>query len=120
MVLVNREIIHNSPIEFIEHKTGKKVKSWKRLENELRTIIIFTDNTCCYLNPFDSIDEIEFQPMPKSFCACCGEETHYGYFDWAGRCEIYLKRLWEKARKVFWYRYIKNGHKNPLNQLKDK
>jgi hypothetical protein len=107
--LINREIMYNTPIEFIEHLTGKKVKSYKRFLDRNTKIIIFTDNTCIELNDYELIDrKIVFKPIPKSFCACCGEESHIGYFDWNGRCEIYLKNWWKKIRKIYWHRYIKN------------
>jgi hypothetical protein len=115
MALINKEIRYNSPVEFIEHKTGKRVKSWKRLLDRMSVMIIFDDNTCVRLDEGGLIDnEIVFEPLPKSYCACCGEEAHIGYFDWAGRCDVFLKRIWGNARKLFWHRYIKNDHKLPL------
>lgn len=105
-MLKNREIIYNDYIEFIEHKTGKRVVSYKRLMDTMQTLIIFTNNTCCYVEDGMSLDdEIVFHPLPKSICSCCGEDSHCGEINWKGQCSIYVRNFWGKVRKIYWHRY---------------
>lgn len=105
----NREILYKNPVEFIEHKTGKTVKSWQRDYASLRVIFIFTDNTCTYIDEGGLMSmNIVYEPLPKSICVSCGEQAHVSLWDWNGRCEKSLKNFWKKVRKVYWHRYTKN------------
>jgi len=105
----NREIRYDNPVDFIEHKTGKIVKSWKHYNDRMQTLIIFTDNTCLELDEGMLIsNNLVFNPLPKSICVSCGEEMHISTFDWQGRCKKTLDNFWEKVRKVYWHRYSKS------------
>src|ERR1051325_7938501 len=105
----NREIRYKDSVEFIEHVTGKTVKSWRRLPERFSTMIIFTDNTCTYLNEGALMDtNIVFEPLPKSICLSCGEEMHISNWNWKAQCQITTKRFWEKVRRLYWHRYSRN------------
>lgn len=108
-IATNKEILYKDPVEFVEHVTGKTVKTWRSLPYKRATLIVFTDNTCCELDEGSLIShEIVCEPLPKSICVSCGQDMHVTKFDWLGRCEATLKRFWERARKVYWHRYSKN------------
>ena len=106
----DRGIRCESDVEYLEHITGKKVKSWERDYCSNGTNVLFSDGTYTLLQEGQRLDprDIKYYAIPESYCACCGERAHVGYVDWAGRCEVYLKNFWKKARKVYWYRYLKN------------
>ena len=107
-ISLNREIVYKNWIEFIEHKTGKIIKTWRQDPCKDSRTIIFMDNTSIDINECEPIPEtFNFKPIPKNYCASCGEISHSSYFDFLGRCETTLKRFWKKARKVYWYRYLK-------------
>lgn len=97
--------------EIIEHKTGKKIKEWRQLQERYETLIVFTDNTCCYLAAGETLENMVFKPLPKSICVSCGKESHCGKIDELERCEVTLKNFWEKARRLYWHRYSKNKNK---------
>lgn len=106
---INKEIQYKNPVEFIEHFTGKTVKSWKRDYASLRIIFIFTDNTYTYVDEGGLISSnIIYEPLPKSICVSCGEDMHISSWDWSGRCEKTLKNFWQKVRKIYWHRYTKS------------
>lgn len=108
-ITTRKEIRYRDPVEFIEHKTGKTVKSWRRDLHRFMTLIIFTDNTCLELDEGVLVAaDIVFKPLPKSICISCGEEMHFSKFDWLNRCEVTLRDFWQRARKVYWHRYSKN------------
>jgi NADH pyrophosphatase NudC (nudix superfamily) len=103
----NREIEYKNFVEWIEHRTGKTVKSWKRESHRLSTLVIFTDNTCTYLDEGMLYETIQFEEIPKSICASCGEEMHVSSWNWKKQCTNTAKLFWEKVRKLYWHRYLK-------------
>ena len=109
-LLNNKEIRYGGNIEYIEHLTGKTVKSWRNEIAKLSQTIIFTDNTCLELNPYESIDinNLQFKEIPKSICISCGKDAHASYWDFKGWCDKTTKNFWEQVRKVYWHRYLKN------------
>lgn len=108
----NRQIIYESLPAIIEHKTGKRVRSWKSDQSSMSIFILFEDGSMGVIeNGYDEVLDIQPYEVPKSFCASCGEEWHVSKFDWNGRCETRLRNFWKKARKVYWHRYIKNNSK---------
>ena len=106
-----REIEINS-CYVIEAYTGKKVRSWMHCHGKFTTEILFEDGTVGELGGHDTIENITFIKN-HNFCISCGENHSAGYYDYAGRCFNTLQKMWGSARKVFWHRYIKNGHKIP-------
>ena len=104
----NREIFYGNLVEWIEHKTGKTVKSWRREPHRLEELIIFTDGTCTRLQEGMAYDEITFEPIPKSICVSCGEEMHMSEWNWKAQCTNTVKQFWEKVRKLYWHRYKNN------------
>ena len=72
-ITINKEIKYDSPTDFIEHLTGKTVKSYKRLMNENYKVFIFTDNTAIKVEEGQEVDldNLVFTPIPKSFCSSC-------------------------------------------------
>lgn len=110
MNLKNREIQYDNFVEYIEHLVGKKVLTYKRLPERHATIFLFTDHTSATIDEgvYVANETIKLEPIPKSFCASCGEDMHAGIVDYFGRCEITLKNFWKKARKVYWHRYSKS------------
>ena len=105
----NREISYQSPVEFLEHITGKKVLSWRQEPERMGTVFHFTDKTMLYQDygSMLEINNIVYEPLPKSICVSCGQDMHFSTFDWRGRCEHSLKHFWERVRKVYWHRYSK-------------
>lgn len=99
-------------LDYVEHKTGKKVRSWKRDDASLNIFFLFEDGTMGAVREGMMIDgplpEIHPYEVPKTFCTSCGEEWHAATFDWQGRCGVSVKNFWNKVRKVYWHRYIKN------------
>lgn len=108
----NREIRYDGGwLEFIEHKTGKRILSWRREMNRLGMSLFFTDNTMLYLEHGDLFpDEPKYEPMPKSICVSCGQDHHATYWNWKGQCTATVSKFWHQVRKVFWHRYQKLGH----------
>ena len=100
---LNREISYENSIEYIEHITQRKVLSIKQDNASFRKLVVFTDGTCLYIE-----QGVNIEPLPKSICASCGEDSHCGCLDFAGRCEVKLKKIWESAKKCYWHRYLKN------------
>ena len=103
----NREVRYNFT-EYIEHRTGKRVRSFQRLPQILATAILFTDGSEALIREgygFD--DHFDIEPI-KRFCASCGEAPHASEMDWQGRCSTAVKNFWEKVRKVYWHRYIQS------------
>lgn len=108
----NREIFFGSPIEKVEHLTGKTVLSWRRDMNRFGYTVFFTDKTMCLIDegaPFDW-EKAEYLRIPSSICTSCGQDAHVSYWNWKGQCVATVKNFWLKARKVFWHRYQKTGH----------
>lgn len=109
----NREIFYKDMFKYVEHKTGKKLRSWKNDISSMRTFFLFEDGSMGAVSNGMMLDgeipEIEDYEIPKSFCVSCGEEWHQASsFDWQGRCSSSLRKFWENVRKVYWHRYIKN------------
>lgn len=109
----NREIYYENMFKYVEHKTGKKLRSWKKDQCSLKIFFLFEDGSMGVIEEGMMIDgdipEIKAYDIPKSFCASCGEEWHQAsQFDWQGRCAVSLKKYWNNVRKVYWHRYIKN------------
>ncbi len=105
-----REIRYESDIDKIEHLTGKTVKSWRNDYSTLYQIIVFTDNTILRVHPYEglNVDNLVYEEIPKSICASCGKDAHASYWDFRGWCNVTNKRFWERVRKVYWHRYLKN------------
>ena len=107
---LNREIRHQDYTGFIEHKTGKRIKTWRKNYCNYSTTIIFSDNTSLPLFEGGIFpDNPIYERIPESFCASCGEDAHVSQFDIFGRCDITLKKFWQKVRKVYWHRHSKGG-----------
>jgi NADH pyrophosphatase NudC (nudix superfamily) len=108
-VIVNREIKYDF-IQYVEQKTGKKVRSYYRHDNMYVTKIFFEDNTEAAIREWEGFDNyFEITPV-KRFCVSCGEEMHISEFDWKGRCSTTIKNFWNKFRKIYWHRYSKTRH----------
>jgi hypothetical protein len=104
----NREPFYEDPVAYLEHMTGKKVKSIQRDPGRFGRWVLYTDGTAQYVEEGGMFKVGEFVDPPKSICVSCGEESHFGSWDFAGRCATTMKNLWKKARKVYWHRYLKN------------
>lgn len=109
-VTTSKEIVYRDQVDFIEHVTGKKVLSWRHAMERAGTIFHFTDKTMMFVDYGGMIDmeNIVYEPLPRTVCLSCGGDMHAGYFDWKGRCEHTVKHFWERVRKVYWHRYSKN------------
>lgn len=103
------QIKYKSPVEFIEHMTGKTVLSWKEDYQSLRTLFTFTDNTCTFVKRGQilTIEPVVFEPLPRAYCASCGETAHISGFNWKSQCDKTVSSFWEKVRKLYWHRYSK-------------
>jgi hypothetical protein len=110
MGLINRQISYRDPIEYIEHVTGKRIKAYRERPDMYRTQVIFTDNSYIEIDPGMGIewDKLEYKEIPPSLCVSCGEIAHASIWNWKGQCEVTVKNFWEKARKLYWHRYLKN------------
>ena len=108
----NREIFYKNPIEFLEHKTGKTVLSWRREMQRFGYTVFFTDKTMCHIDEMVPIDwtQIEYLQIPSSICISCGQDSHASYWNWKGQCTATVQKFWGNMRKVFWHRYQKLGH----------
>jgi len=104
----NREVYYSDPITYVEHKTGKKVKSIVRDYQRMGRWMLFEDKTVLYVEEGAELVFGKYQDYPKSICVSCGEEMHVSSWDWQNRCSVTLKKFWEKVRKVYWHRYLKN------------
>lgn len=108
-IATSREVYYANFAKYIEHQTGKKLKSWKRDHASLLIYFLFEDGSIGAIREGGSFDQIfDVRDMPKSFCVSCGEEWHASTFDWQGRCQTSVKNFWQKVRKVYWHRYSKN------------
>jgi acetone carboxylase gamma subunit len=105
----NRETRYENFVEFVEHKTGKRVLSWGRATDRLCCYIYFTDKTMLEVIEYEGFpDEPVYKPIPGSICASCGENSHAGYINWKRQCVVTMRNFWERVRKVYWHRYTQN------------
>lgn len=110
-ITTGRQIRYDDLAEYVEHQTGKKLRSWKQDSASLMTYFLFEDGTMGALSMGDMIENVfDIKPydVPKSFCVSCGEEWHASSFDWQGRCGTTVRNFWKRVRKVYWHRYSKN------------
>lgn len=49
-------------------------------------------------------------------CKSCGKDDHKAKFDYRGRCENTLKKVWEKRQKLFRHRKIKLNKSVTISQ----
>lgn len=96
----------------VEYYTGKRVCEYYHDPLSFLLRFLFDDDTEGTLSPEQDISEIKITKKFEYFCVSCGEPgKHISYFDQQGRCEITIKNFWNKARKLFWHRYIENKPK---------
>jgi hypothetical protein len=110
---VIKPIRYDNPVAYIEHVTGKTVRSFKQELGRFGYVALFTDDTYCFIDDGGYFDwrNIEYRPASdlKSFCASCGGDSHVSSFDWRGWCNHKVAQFWRRARKVYWHRYTANG-----------
>ncbi len=116
-IATNKEIYYRDIFERVEHQTGKKLRSWKRDHSSMMIYFLFEDNSIGVIQEDvafgGGIEDIDLRDIPKSFCASCGEEWHVSSFDWQGRCNVSVKKFWEKVRKIYWHRYSSDKNFRP-------
>jgi hypothetical protein len=107
MAIAVQKISEKEKIFALEHHFNKKLRAYERSNNIFGWIFLFEDGTEGELGEGEEISAMRWRQTPRSFCASCGEKLHVGNIDWLGRCEYSVARFWNKARKVFWHRYLK-------------
>ena len=111
MLINNREVSYPTFFVYLEHVTGKKVRSYERSYNSRRIQVLFTDETMISLGEGEALnpDHLVYERPLGYFCVSCGERSHGACeYDWRGWCTTTVKNFSEKMRKVYWHRYLKN------------
>ena len=96
-------------IQYIEHTTGKKVLKVVNDPARMGRMVVFTDETCCWVEGGSMFDwkNVNYEKIPESICSSCGEPAHFTGWNKRG-CNVSNNRFWDKVRKIYWHRYSKS------------
>ncbi len=111
MARSNREVSYPNFLTYVEHVTGKKIRSYEYDYMRACTNILFDDETMIRVREGEALDEnhIVYERPTGYFCVSCGERSHGACeFDWRGWCTTTVSKFSEKVRKLYWHRYLKN------------
>lgn len=99
----------DNPFQYIEHVTGKKVIGIKDYPEKFGRLVIFEGNLCCFVEEGSRLDwrNVKYEMLPYGICSSCGEPDHFSEWNRRG-CSVTNNRFWDKVKRVYWHRYIKN------------